>query len=513
MNRLGDARLLRSACAAALALIAAALPARADLRSTQLLVVYNSPSPGATAVVDAYLAVHPDIPPQHVLDLADPRLAGRADLEYDEFADAVRNPIRRYLENAGGTPPNDIRAVLLIRGIPHRILDLADPLVGDAPADAADAFVQRGNATYASVDSELTLLRFDLAAGEAGRRMDSLADNVVLNPLHGSASFDAPPADRAVKQMPTFTPIRNVAWSPSADLASQMLLVCRLDGPTPADVIAAIDRAQNLTVNRTRTAVVIDEGDPLLAPEGNPELDDDLLVDDDDAPAIPAWNGNDYELTADRMSAAGWFVLYDKSTDFLLGPHVGRPVIAYASYGENHGANGSDDPPGDGRYVDSFDFAPGAIFNSLESFNGRALNGLDRRFGQGQVADFIADGGTFAVGNVFEPFSFAVADNEILFDAFLNRGLTWAEAAWTAIPVLSWQHVVIGDPLARVQRVIADPADLDEDGRVDFSDFAAFAACYGRRDLPPADACTTADFNADRSVDLADFTLFQNAIE
>ena len=43
-------------------------------------------------------------------------------------------------------------------------------------------------------------------------------------------------------------------------------------------------------------------------------------------------------------------------------------------------------------------------------------------------------------------FSFAVADNEILLDNFLNRGLTWAEAAWSAIPVLSWQHVVLGDP-------------------------------------------------------------------
>ena len=83
-----------------------------------------------------------------------------------------------------------------------------------------------------------------------------------------------------------------------------------------------------------------------------------------------------------------------------------------------------------------FFFAPGAIFNTIESYNGRALNGLGTKFNQEQVADFIAAGGTFAVGSVFEPFSFSIPDNEFLFQRMLVPHKYWGEAAYMALPML-----------------------------------------------------------------------------
>lgn len=62
---------------------------------------------------------------------------------------------------------------------------------------------------------------------------------------------------------------------------------------------------------------------------------------------------------------------------------------------------------------------------------------------------------------MWEPLSFAVSDNMFLVRNYLLGGLSWAEAAYTSLPVISWQEIVIGDPLARVRR---DREDVNGDG-------------------------------------------------
>ena len=49
---------------------------------------------------------------------------------------------------------------------------------------------------------------------------------------------------------------------------------------------------------------------------------------------------------------------------------------------------------------------------------------------------------------MWEPFTFGILKSEIFLDRFLNQGFTFVEAAWAGIPQISWQSVVIGDPLA-----------------------------------------------------------------
>ncbi|MGP1257259.1 MAG: hypothetical protein ACTS10_22800, partial [Kiloniellales bacterium] len=64
--------------------------------------------------------------------------------------------------------------------------------------------------------------------------------------------------------------------------------------------------------------------------------------------------------------------------------------------------------------------------------------------------------------------------NEWFVRNFYLDGLTFAEAAYTSIPGLSWQNTPVGDPLARVtfgpslQRV-----DIDMDGRFTVGDLHA----------------------------------------
>jgi uncharacterized protein (TIGR03790 family) len=489
-----------------------AVPLDAEIAETQVLVVYNAASADAVALKNAYMAAHPGIPAANVVALNDTTLLV-ANLNQTDFVAKVRDPIRNYLSAGGAPQPEDIIAIVLIRPFPHRVLDTDNPLVGDYPS-SAEAEMLAGDATYASVDAELVLLWQNLTSGEAGGTMDSKADNMIDNPYHQSATAIDTFSRAWITSAKTFVNLGNVAWGLSGAGKNRLTpgdiyLVCRIDGTTQTDALATIERARNPRVDRSSVRIILDEYDVVLAGD---DLDDDPLFTSGD----PFLAGDDYEEARNLLMAAGWDVRYDDTFNFISAAEEPTPLIAYASYGENHDYGGfGEDPPGTATYVDGFTFVPGAIFNTIESYNGRALNGLGTMYGLEQAADFITAGGTFAVGMVFEPFSFAIPDNEFLFVNMLNLRMRWAEAAYASLPALSWQHVVLGDPLGRLRLL----GDLDDDGDVDLADYIVFAQCVNgpNATVPPAGCTATqfddADLDADQDVDEADFAMFQRVLE
>ena len=128
-------------------------------------------------------------PIQHLLGHT---LAGVGDISYTDYGSRIAVPVRDYLTSGVGPTAESIIAICLLRPIPHRIRDTDYTTVGDLPAQAGTEF-ENGDATYASVDCELTLLFQHLTTGEAGGRMDSLADNCIDNPYHGSTAYLDPP--------------------------------------------------------------------------------------------------------------------------------------------------------------------------------------------------------------------------------------------------------------------------------------------------------------------------------
>ncbi len=470
----------------------------------QVLVVHNSPSADCAVVLAAYLAAHPDIPLSNILDLNSTTLVGVANVTYAEFVQQIRNPIRAYLDLPGDPTPAGIVSIVLIHGIPHRIQDTNYANVGDSPVNFAAEFQTEGDANCASVDSELTLLWQNLDTGEAGGAMDSRSDNMIDNPYHmGRVGIDSYSRTN-IKAAKSFSNLSDLAWQSSGSGAAaltpgDLYLVCRIDGRTAAEALAALQRAQYIAVNTACMYVILDEDD---RPD---HLDDDDLF---GSRAVFS-SGADFENARNNFQGAGWKVLYDGTSTFLQSTPWDQPVIAYSSYGENHNAN----PPGTGTYASLFTYAGGAVFNTAESYNGRAFNGLGTLFGQEQVADFLGAGGTFGVGHVWEPFSFTIPDNDYLFNNFFLKGMTWGEAAWSSIPALSWMHVVVGDPLARVDAVASRPADLDWNGIVDDADVALFTSYQTGAGVGPVSfPASTADLDADGDVDQSDFGRLQAAL-
>lgn len=497
----------------------AAVESRADILPSQVLVVYNSITASGTELKDYYLAAHPDIPAANVLDLQTAQL-NIYEITYANFVTLVRTPIRNYLLQPGGPEPSTIVAICLIRPFPHRLLDTDMPDSGDGPSLAANEILA-GDATNCSLDAELTLLWQNLDAGEAGGVMDSKSDNVIDNPYHKLTAGIQTFSRANIQVQKTFTNQSNVCWLLGGAGATRltpgdMYLVSRIDGNSVADAKLCVDRAAGLYINKAVVKVLFDEHDT----SAGGQFDADGLF--SNGPADPFWGGNDYELARDALIAAGWNVRYDATFDFIDSTEETGQLIGYASYGENHQASGDgEDPPGSSAYLSGFNFAPGAMFNTLESYNARALGGLLPFFDQEQVGNFVAAGGTFGVGSVWEPFSFTVPDNAFLMPNLLVNGLTWAEAAYTSLPALSWQQLALGDPLAK-PAIIFDPGlpkgDMDGNGIVDGRDIKWFinVVMNGllpyRAAFPSLDPIARGDFTGDRKVAPEDATGFTSAL-
>jgi Flp pilus assembly protein TadD len=138
-------------------------------------------------------------------------------------------------------------------------------------------------------------------------------------------------------------------------------------------------------------------------------------------------------------------------------------VFGYYSWGSNDSAIKD-------RHLNDT-FVPGALAGEFVSTDARTFqeppaawrtNALPFRGShQSLIGDLIRDGITGVAGHVAEPFLNATIRPDLLFPAYLT-GANLAEAFYTAMPFLSWQTVVVGDPLCAPFRSRGvDTADLD----------------------------------------------------
>ncbi len=478
--------------------------AQPTLTEDQVLVIYDSRLNDSLLVAEHYAGsakvaggvggVAGSRPGVHVFNLASAGAAVTAPgtTNYPNFISRIRTPIRDHLASAGLT--EKVRCLVTTKGLPHRVRDTDAGSSGDSPSITDTEHMNR-DATNASLEAELSLLWQSLSDGEAGGPADSFADGMIANPYWSRSE--------PISKWPTThitTPKAFVGayipgrywWTTTADPATALTpgdiyMVCRLDGNTVDDVRALIDRSHHIVVDMRTAAVVFDESnsDGVQTPTPPPSSEYDNQY------AFPeAIAGDDYELMRDTLLAQGRIapanIHYNALADqdnFIVGPRlsfdgegivVSSPLLMLTHYGANHHGTkpgGIVDPDASSLYAESFNYAPGAVMNTMESFNARAFGGLTTSFNQEQIADFIAAGGTFGLGNVYEPFSYTVPDTIFVLRNFILGNLTWAEAAYTAIPFLSWAQIAVGDPLARIVR---STEDINGDGVVDTEDLYAW---------------------------------------
>jgi uncharacterized protein (TIGR03790 family) len=279
-----------------------------------------------------------------------------------------------------------IRRCLETKGIVESILYIVT--TKDVPLRVAgDA------ASVAAVDSELALLYSDIKFNRPHQ-----IPGTIPNPFFGrmNARFTHP-------EFPIY-------------------LVTRLAAYDFAGVRDMIDRGMR-AVNRGK--FVIDRKSPL------PDAGDDWFQKAADL------------LPADRVILdASYAVLYEQ-TD----------VIGYAGWGSN-------DKSRHRRFL-GFQWLPGAIMTEFVSTNARTFHRPPDSWNisdwehkelwwegspQSLSSDYILEGATGASGHVAEPYLGFTPHPEFVLPAYW-KGRNLAESFYLGIPALSWQNVVIGDPL------------------------------------------------------------------
>jgi hypothetical protein len=188
--------------------------------------------------------------------------------------------------------------------------------------------------------------------------------------------------------------------------------VGRLDGPSYDDARALVDHA----IEAERTGLLgryyIDLGGP--AAEGD------------------RWLGQ----TGRLLAALGFSGDVDHASGALpVSARFDAPVFYFGWYAAN--LNGP-------FAADGFRFPPGAIALHIHSYSAATL----RSATQGWCGPLVARGVTATLGNVFEPYLQLTHRPQLLVQA-LASGATLGDAAYYALPVLSWESILIGDPLYR----------------------------------------------------------------
>jgi len=276
------------------------------------------------------------------------------------------------------------------------------------------------------------LLQQSLDSGEAGAQADSRADGMIVNPYWRSVATINAYTTRNILVTKLFGlpggGNNGLFWlnatNPNATttlLPGDIYLVCRIDGNTLADADGIVTRAQNLAIPMATARLLFDSDGGTIDGTGNPpQLD----------------SGADYTLSRNFLLADGRFptanIVSDSAgnfTGFYIGPNLTypsatngpplvlpNPILLLASFGSNHsGVNGNGSNAGT-TYATSFNYLPGAVFNTIESYNGHAFGGIGGNIlvPQQQAADAMAGpgGATFAACNAWEPFALSVADNE-----------------------------------------------------------------------------------------------------
>ena len=207
-----------------------------------------------------------------------------------------------------------------------------------------------------------------------------------------------------------------------------MYLVTRLAAYDVKTVIAMIERGM---IARNRGKIVID-----------------MLESD-------ATQGNSWLLAAAAQLPADRVVL-DRTPRVLTDR---TDVIAYASWGSN-------DPSRKTRFL-NFQWNPGAIMTEYVSTNARTFtrppaawqvggswkdpSALFFDSPQSLTADYLQEGATGASGHVYEPYLMFTPRPDLLLPSYILKNRNLAESYYSAIPGLSWQNIVVGDPLCRLQ--------------------------------------------------------------
>ena len=371
-------------------LAAASLPLHAaDVNDevARVVVVANERDAESIGLARYYMAAR-GIPAENLVVLPMPSAEA---ISWDEFIAQILDPLRAQLSSTGW-----------LEGIMSELRD----------EFGRRRFICTGNRI-----SYLVLCRGVPLKIEQNAVWKAAAAKSVREPgiVSNSASVDSELSTMAMSGTALNGQIPNPLFRAGADrrfAPDPVVRVVRLDGPTARAVRDLVDNA--IAAERVGIA-------------GRAYVD------------ISGWNpmGDDWlERIATSLDAAGFDVDIDRARPTMpASARFDSPALYFGWYDWN--LSGPMAVPG-------FRFPPGAIAVHIQSFSAETLRSESKNWS----GPLIARGVTATFGNVYEPYLGFTHRLDVFLEALLE-GRTFGDAGYHSTPVLSWQAVLVGDPLYR----------------------------------------------------------------
>jgi len=252
-------------------------------------------------------------------------------------------------------------------------------------------------------------------------------------PTQDEAAIDSELTLLAVENHPISGALNNPYFKSEQPITeanlSGLLLVARLDGPSDAICKRMIDDAIAVELEGLWGMSYLD----LARKTGAYQIGDNWIN------AIAAQN-----------STLGIPTVVDGNHDTFVTNYPMRDAALYYGWYTTH-RNGP-------LLNEAFHFKRGAIAVHLHSFSAAKLRDANSHW----TGPLLDKGAAATVGNVFEPYLQMTHHFDIFHDRLI-QGHSLVEAASMAMPVLSWQGLVLGDPLYRPFAHLSDPGTADPD--------------------------------------------------
>ena len=402
-------------------------------------VLYNSAVPESRKLAEFYSETR-GIPAQNLIALDMPNTP---DISRKDYETTILQPLRREFdqrswwkrgkEPAGITLPvlNKIRVIVTVRGVPLRIQQTPKPPEPPKPQPKPG---------------------------------EKPAPPKPQDPFggHDEASVDSELAMFGVEGVPTEGGLQNKFYQSKRTIEGAelpfLVLTARIDAPTYATCERMIKDAVETEQTGLWGMAYVDIANKF--PQGDEWL----------------------EAVVKQNSKAGIPTVVDRFNDTLPKNYPMREAALYYGW---YDWNVS------GPFLNQrFKFRKGAVAMHLHSFSAEQLSNA----GKNWSGALLERGAAVTIGNVYEPYLHLTHDFSILHQNLL-AGDCWVEACWKAMPVTSWQAVVLGDPLYRPFK------HLDGSGaiRKEDTDFRALRAATLRWPSDPAERRRQLDKAADRT--------------
>ncbi|MDT8405488.1 TIGR03790 family protein [Sulfuriflexus sp.] len=391
------------------------LPSQAAaLHPAEIVVIANSAVSGSVDLAKYYMKQR-GIPKENLIRI---RTTSKEFCSRDVYNDEIAEPVRNFLrKKADGT---SIRCLVTIYGVPLRINPHAWTPDGKKELEA----LQKDRA---KIQKQLERLSVEQLSQAEHLKQQIVSFDSLIEKLNKKDDRAAVDSELTLLWRETY-PVKSWVANPyflgfrqkSLPVAKEdILFVARLDAPSEKIVRRMIDDSLAAETSGLQGTTYIDARWP--------------KADKDKRNAYELYDHSLHQA-ADKIAAgrAMPMVVNDQQALFQAG-EAPDAALYCGWYSVN-------------RYVDAFDWKPGAIGYHIASGE---CGTLKPGSGKGWCKGMLEDGVAATLGPVGEPYLTAFPPPELFFSLLVDGYYTLAEVYFLSLPYLSWQMVLIGDPLYR----------------------------------------------------------------